>query len=118
MPPSFKIAHISDLHFTAGRFHEGPHGHSTDMLRGLEQHMTTESPIDLMVVSGDVSDEGDLDALLNAKTWLLDRLDVGDEIKTGLNLNPLQLAIVPGNHDAFNAPPRGGTVLDRRQASI
>ncbi len=113
----FTIAHISDLHFSHGTDMSAPdHAHSIPHLRGLESKMKIIDP-DILIVSGDVSNHGDRQSLINASTYLYNKIGIGGEEYTGLNLSPEKLGIVPGNHDAWNAS-KTGTLIDRRQNSL
>ena len=98
----FKIAHISDLHFSAGTDPAVQHRYSIERLCGIEAHLSGES-FDRLIVSGDLSDSGDFTSLSNAHRWLTDHLTLGNGRTTGLRITDRQkLIIVPGNHDAFN----------------
>jgi hypothetical protein len=114
---NFTIAHISDLHFSHGTDMSNPdHAHSIPHLRALQSHLGRIQP-DLLVVSGDVSNYGDKQSLINASAYLLKQIPIGAEEYTGLEFAPENLGIVPGNHDAWNAS-QIGSLIDRRQKSL
>ena len=96
-----KLMHISDLHLSAEMHRDAQTVHSVDLLRGIQKITEAESP-DYVLLSGDITDEGDGQSLLNAREWLFNDAPVGGEERIGLHLRPNQLFFVPGNHDAFN----------------
>jgi hypothetical protein len=114
----FRLAHISDLHFSEGTDQSNPnHAHSIRLLMGLETRLAGLNDMDLLIVSGDVSNHGDRQSLITANGWLFKTIPVGNGAYTGLNAPPDRVQVVPGNHDAWNAT-RYGTLIDRRQKSL
>lgn len=114
----FLLAHISDLHFSAGTVQNAPgHSHSIELLRGLEANIGQLPGLDRLIVSGDISNTGDSQSLINASGWLFDQIPIGNGQSTGLRLKPDQVRVVPGNHDAWNAGS-DGALVDRRQKSL
>lgn len=101
-----RIAHISDLHFSIGYGPLVPYCHSVKHLVAAEKCIANENP-DFVILSGDVSNNGDLDSLLRARDWLCNRLSIGNEKSTGLSLSPDRIGVVPGNHDAWNSSISG-----------
>ncbi|WP_395707685.1 metallophosphoesterase family protein [Casimicrobium huifangae] len=113
-----KIVHISDLHF-----HESTDGvatryrHSLACLKDIERLLDEHKPTHL-AVTGDITNIGDKLSLERAYQWIHDQIySDGDyyglhSVKRGLT--PL---IVPGNHDAFNAPTTGSE-FKRWQSSL
>ncbi len=112
----FNIAHLSDLHFSAGAYQDSSHSHSILHLKAIEAMLATEK-MDKVVFSGDISDCGDPDSLLRASQWIFESFPIGKGDRTGLNLGAERVGIVPGNHDAWNAS-RYGKFIDRRQSSL
>ena len=111
------VVHISDLHFSDHAVDtDAKCIHSQDLLVGLEVALR-QTDFDLVVVSGDLTDWGDLPALLRARDYLLGSYSVGHGRTVGLNLAPDKLRIFPGNHDAFNVPKSGST-FERWQKSL
>lgn len=86
-----RILHISDLHTEA----EG----NRDRDRLVEAMITdvksqlAHGPLDLVVFSGDLADEGREDEFKNGKVLLIDRL-IDD-----LAVEPERIVVAPGNHD-------------------
>ncbi|MEI6270140.1 MAG: metallophosphoesterase [Methylococcaceae bacterium] len=114
----FTLAHISDLHFSDGTVQSNPnHSHSIQLLKGLQNHLTILGDIDFLIVSGDVSNYGDEQSLVNASGWLFSTIPIGKGEVTGLNFPSERVRVVPGNHDAWNAT-KSGTLIDRRQKSL
>ncbi|WP_080407055.1 metallophosphoesterase family protein [Burkholderia ubonensis] len=113
-----KIMHISDLHF-----HESVDGnarkyrHSLACLKGIERLLDEHSPTHL-VVTGDITNIGDKLSLERAYQWIHDQI-YSDGEYYGLRADKRELIplIVPGNHDAFNAPTTGSE-LKRWQSSL
>ncbi|MGM9514486.1 metallophosphoesterase family protein [Roseateles sp. DB2] len=113
-----KIIHISDLHF-----HEAPsgdarkHRHSLACLRDIERLIDEQKPSHL-VVSGDITNIGDKISLERAYQWIHDQI-YSDGEYFGLHAEARGLIplIVPGNHDAFNAPTTGAE-FKRWQSSL
>ena len=100
----FVIAHLSDLHFSSGADEEDPsHTHSIPQLKGIEAIFTSKS-FDRVIISGDISDAGDRESLIRAHSYIFSRMPIGPHESTGLTLSDSIVGIVPGNHDAFNAP--------------
>lgn len=114
----YVIVHISDLHFSQGTDKSNPdHAHSIDHLIGLERRIPPSNDCDLLVVSGDVSNHGDKQSLINASGYIFDTIPIGGEEYAGLRFPSGKTGIVPGNHDAWNAQ-HSGTLIDRRQKSL
>jgi hypothetical protein len=67
----FTIAHISDLHFSEGTDKSNPsHCHSIEHLIGLEKRLPPSGELDLLVVSGDISESGDRQSLVTASGYI------------------------------------------------
>ena len=114
----FIIAHISDLHFSEGTDQRNPsHRHSIEYLIGLEKRLPPSSELDLLVVSGDISESGDRQSLVTASGYIFATIPIGHGEFTGLKFPVSKTGIVPGNHDAWNAG-RSGSLLERRQKSL
>ncbi len=97
------LVHLSDLHFSAGAYRDGPdHSHSIPHLIGIEKRLR-ELAFDRVIVSGDITEMGDLESMLRAHDWLFRRFDVGWGQSTGLDLPADRAILVPGNHDAYNS---------------
>lgn len=97
-----KIVHLSDLHFSAGRSKDDKsHVHSLEICDELSKFLN-KTDVDRVIISGDLSDLGDVDSLLNVHDWLFDGLKIGGGEQICLNLTPDKAIIIPGNHDAFN----------------
>lgn len=111
-----RIMHISDLHFH-DNIKTGERCHSLDCLKGIENLVNEQKPSHI-VISGDLTEIGDLPSLDQAHKWIhtkfaADGKDYGLHA-TEKNLIPI---IVPGNHDAFNASSRGRW-YERWQSSL
>lgn len=114
----FVLAHISDLHFSAGTDQSDPdHTHSIPHLVGIENCISALSSLDCLIVSGDVSNHGDKQSLITASGWLFSTIPIGNGQYTGLRMPADSVRVVPGNHDAWNAIGRG-PLIDRRQRSL
>jgi len=102
MNPQFTIVHISDLHFSEGADKsEHHHKHSILHLQKLQQKLETIQ-FDKLIVSGDITNDGDKESLLRARDYLYGEFAVGGGENTGLKLSPSIVELVPGNHDARN----------------
>jgi len=113
----FVIAHISDLHFSEGTDKLYPdHQHSIEHLRCLEDSLL-KFEIDFLILSGDISNYGDRQSLINASGFIFNSIPIGEEEIIGLRLPSQKVGIVPGNHDAWNCP-LAGSLNDRRQKSL
>ncbi len=114
----FTILHISDLHFSEGTDFSNPaHAHSVAHLIGLENAIRLLGANDFVVISGDVSNHGDKQSLINASGYIFNTIPIGQGRLTGLKIDAEKCGVVPGNHDAWNAKS-SGTLLDRRQQSL
>lgn len=112
-----KILHLSDLHFSEHAYAAAKDScHSVEHLIDLRRRIS-QLQFDRAVISGDLSDRGNLDALLRARDFLFGQYSIGNGKKVGLELDEEISLIVPGNHDAFNTKANGDT-LTRWQNSI
>ncbi len=113
----FIIGHISDLHFSQGTDKTYPdHEHSIEHLRYLERNLCIQD-LDLLIISGDISNYGDRQSLINASGFIFNKIPVGEEEMIGLSFPPEKVGIVPGNHDAWNSS-KTGAFSERRQKSL
>jgi len=82
--------------------------HSLEFLRETERIIALENP-SCVIVSGDVSNGGDLGSLNLARDWLLNKVSVGYGEELGLRLSEkrIPLLVIPGNHDAWNSGASG-----------
>ncbi len=118
MPTQFVLGHISDLHFSEGTDRSNPnHAHSVELLVALERRLSGLGELDCLVVSGDVSNQGDRQSLITANGYLFSTIPIGRGEVTGLKLPNDRVRVIPGNHDAWNAPGTG-KLIDRRQRSL
>jgi hypothetical protein len=113
----FTIAHISDLHFSSGIAGDNPHSHSIAHLKKIESILSGQK-LDKLIVSGDLTDAGDIESLLLVKDWLFGEISISGKEKIGLRLSPEIVGIVPGNHDAYNTTRQPGSSLACWQRSI
>jgi predicted phosphodiesterase len=113
-----RCLHLSDIHFyESPDGQEGSHRHSIPALKNIAVILETEKP-DLLVVSGDVTNLGDRLSLDRAYQWLHDRIYVqGEYLGLRCRERGLQVLVVPGNHDAFNAPSHGA-IYRRWQSAL
>jgi predicted MPP superfamily phosphohydrolase len=118
--PTFRFAHISDLHFSTGTDQSKPtnHEHSIDLLVGLENRLKKIGDIDRLIVSGDISNKGDDQSLINAHGWIHASIPIGDGKQSGLNIPAEIVKSIPGNHDAWNNDDDTKSILERRQKSL
>ena len=90
-PDSLKIAHLSDLHLTATddgrRKEDGARNMNANLCRLLHHAPIQEA--DLVVITGDISDRGELAAW--NKLWAA--------VKDA-SLDHRRIVVIPGNHDA------------------
>jgi len=115
---SFVIGHISDLHFSEGTDQSNPnHSHSIDLLKSLQKKMSSIGDLDLLIVTGDITNFGDRQSLIIANGYLFKTIPIGKEEYIGLKLPPEKIGIIPGNHDAWNVS-KTGVLADRRQKSL
>lgn len=122
MGVTFRIAHISDLHFSDDATVSDPnHKHSVAHLQGLQKRLKEKmrrNDFDRLIVSGDISHRGDGPSLFLAHSWLTRTIPIGGGSETGLTIaDEGQLGIVPGNHDAWNATT-SRSLLERWQRSL
>jgi predicted phosphodiesterase len=107
MTTQFTLAHISDLHFSAGADKaEQHHKHSILHLEKLQQKLKTIE-FDRLIVSGDISNMGDKESLLRAHDYIYGKFAIGGGEATGLELSSDKVWVVPGNHDAWNKGTHG-----------
>jgi predicted MPP superfamily phosphohydrolase len=118
----FKLLHLSDFHFHGGASQANNHRHSIDHLKGINEIVKTkQADLDLVIISGDLSDYGDNNSLLLARQWIYGPLEIGNGEKISLGIsqeNQDKIRIIPGNHDAWNSSSKYGKTYDRRQKSI
>jgi len=84
------IAHLSDLHFGPFLDENVKKALRTDILTEI-----TEKPPDFIVVTGDLSEAGEVDQLKTAKAFLL---ELKKELRDRYN-KTTHLIVIPGNHD-------------------
>jgi len=89
---ALRILHLSDFHFSKKRAWD-----ADPVLASLHRDVATlvaqGLPLDLVAITGDVSDRGTEDELAMARAWIRDRL------LPSARLSPDALVMVPGNHD-------------------
>lgn len=106
-----KLLQISDLHFSQDGCHSYVH------LQGIERLLEKHEPTHL-VITGDITDWGDIDSLKQAHDWIHDSIHVnGATYGLRANQRKLKIILVPGNHDAFNTNTPGN-LFDRWQKSL
>lgn len=110
-----KIMHISDLHISREMHHLVESTHSVEQLRGIQTIFEEEGP-DYLVVTGDITDLGDFQSLVNAREWLFNTVPIGGEARIGLNSPLDRIFLIPGNHDAFNVSIPKSSLLLRQQS--
>lgn len=113
-----RVAQLSDIHF-----YESSDGsidnyrHSMNCLKKIQATFEVDKP-DVLFVTGDITNIGDKLSLERAYQWIHDTIYV-DSNYYGLECKSrdIKVILVPGNHDAFNAPSHG-TNLKRWQSSL
>lgn len=116
--PTFSLTHISDLHFSEGTDQSNPnHTHSIPHLQGIEKALSQTDTLDLLIISGDISNSGDRQSLITASGWIFRAIPIGNNEFTGLQMHVDKTGIIPGNHDAWNAKS-SGSLLEKRQKSL
>lgn len=113
----FRLAHLSDLHFSSGVYAHAVHEHSIVRLRGVERFFS-DTTFDRVLVTGDLTNAGDPDSLLRARTWLFSDFETAPNDRIGLRLDPKRVIVVPGNHDAFNCRSHSPKPLSLWQKSL
>jgi predicted phosphodiesterase len=115
---SVRIMHLSDIHFyesSDGSTHK--YRHDINCLKKIRTLVDTHEP-NYLVITGDITNIGDKLSLERAYQWIHDRIYVDGEYfgleATKKGIVPI---IVPGNHDAFNAPTHGSN-YHRWQTSL
>jgi len=99
-----KFLHLSDLHFSSLTHDDiNDRVHCNKLLADIERIASEEEP-DFVLVTGDVSNWGDSQSIMNARNWLFDKIPIGGENELGLQLPTDRVIIVPGNHDAYGSP--------------
>jgi len=112
MPPiqesqQVRLLHLSDLHFSEHADNEAENAcHSVPLLQGLQRAVNGMS-FDRALVSGDITDRGNVDAFLRARDFLVREYAIRGGQTVGLKLDNSILRMVPGNHDAFNTTMNG-----------
>ena len=103
-----KLLHISDLHFhESSTGNSANHRHSLACLKDIERLVQEHKPTHL-IVTGDITNIGDTISLERAYQWIHDKIySAGEYYGLEAEKNGLTTLIVPGNHDAFNAPSTG-----------
>lgn len=115
-----KLAHLSDLHFRAGTTTPTAHGkHSLKYLRAAQEVIEREKP-GYVIVTGDLSNGGDVESLNHVRDWLYNKVSVGYGEELGLRLQEkcVPLLVIPGNHDAWNSSEAGGPYHVRWQRAL
>lgn len=108
--------HISDLHISKEMHHLAQSStHSLELLKGIQTIYQEEKP-DYLVITGDITDLGDSQSLVNAREWLFNSVPIGGEERIGLQLQPNNVFLIPGNHDAFNVSIPKSPLLLRQQS--
>ncbi|HEX5339009.1 MAG TPA: metallophosphoesterase, partial [Gallionella sp.] len=105
-----KIVHISDLHVSNEMHHQAESTHSLELLKGIQLICQEEMP-DYLVVTGDITDLGDGQSLVNAREWIFNTVPIGGGERIGLQLPPEKVFLIPGNHDAFNVTTPKSPIL-------
>src|SRR2546422_742891 len=101
------LGQISDLHFSAGADPMSTkHCHSIDLLVAAEKTLKNLG-LDYLIVSGDITNNGDRESLLRAQDWLVREFGIGGRRTTGLSFSVDKLGVIPGNHDAWNSQAFG-----------
>ncbi len=114
----FNFLHISDLHFSEGTdVSNKGHSHSVDHLIGLQKAVHETGDYDFSILSGDISNHGDRQSLINASGYIFDTIPIGRGESTGLKIPHERTGVIPGNHDAWNNTING-PIVDRRQKSL
>jgi predicted phosphodiesterase len=114
----FRIMHLSDFHFS---FDEAPTTlrHSLPHLREIEQVLEETKP-DIVIVTGDLSAQGDRNSLERAKNWLIAN-ETFNGGSYGLNLSgrlpKIPFVVVAGNSD-FTKKPVGGDAESRIDTTL
>jgi 3',5'-cyclic AMP phosphodiesterase CpdA/CheY-like chemotaxis protein len=95
-PPT--ILHLSDIHF--GRFHGIPPELTIeDLIQPVIADIQKAQPVDLIVVSGDLSSEGLDKEFVRSEKFLVQIAEV-------LGIGSERVVIVPGNHDILRSLPK------------
>lgn len=108
----FRIAHLSDLHLTAGDVdarHEPKLGNRLTGMNQAFRRIAAARPIqqaDLILITGDITDQGDL------RAWERFRKIIGD-----VGLTAKTLAVL-GNHDVCALMPRLGRPRRLKRADL
>jgi 3',5'-cyclic AMP phosphodiesterase CpdA len=106
-----RIAHLSDIHFyEASDGQVRGYRHSPSCLKRIEEQLAAQQDLDLLIVTGDITNIGDKLSLERAYQWIDDQIYIDGEYY-GLHMRKRGVPViaVPGNHDAFNAPTHGST---------
>lgn len=113
-----RIAHLSDIHFyESSSGNTNRYRHSPACLRQIEARLKSED-LDLLVVTGDITNTGDRTSLEHARQWIEDKTPVdGDYCGLEAKQRDIPFIVIPGNHDAWNAP-KHGPLLWRWQKSV
>lgn len=84
--PKIRWAHLSDLHIESGDFHQDV------VLDELSRDLSGFTPLDFIVVSGDITNSGNKNEFSKASEFL-------DKIVASASIDKKRLFLVPGNHD-------------------
>lgn len=110
-----KIMHISDLHISKEMHYLAESTHSLELLKGIQSICQDEKP-DYVFVTGDITDLGDGQSLVNAREWLFNTIPIGGDDRIGLELQPKNVFLIPGNHDAYNITTPKSPLLLRQES--
>lgn len=118
MTSSLRMLHMSDFHFSH-KMHktDTSHSHSIPHLTALANRINP-SDYNRVVVTGDLSNLGDKQSLINAHAYLFKEAGIGEGEYIGLGLDHESTLVVPGNHDAFNNMESQGKTTIRWQRSL
>lgn len=113
-----RIAHLSDLHFISTVDGDpDKYGHSEGCLRKIAS-LLEQYELDCLIITGDITDRGDIASLRQAYQWIHDQVCIdGEYLGLRVKEKGLRTIIVPGNHDAFNSS-RWGKLQNRWQNSL
>lgn len=99
-----RIVHISDIHLSADNFHDFENSHRKALLDILEIEHTKEKNINIIVITGDLVDQGGHSLIEMTRFTTKDPYEIFENefilpIKDRLNLKNHNFMIIPGNHD-------------------
>lgn len=97
---SFKILHLSDLHFSPGLTSNSYAIEQLESLAEIYHSWNIQDAIDRVIVTGDLTEDYHEDSFIRARQYLMKDMVLKKAKSIGLGINDdIKLKIIPGNKD-------------------